>query len=118
MQIKNSVFLVTGGASGLGAATARMAAENGGQVVVADLQAEGGGKVAKESGARLVRPEVTPGARRKAAAGRRVKGVRRLPGVVDCRRCCSGWPRMRRNRSASRCLSRRGWAGRANTRSW
>jgi NAD(P)-dependent dehydrogenase (short-subunit alcohol dehydrogenase family) len=26
MQIKNSVFLVTGGASGLGAATARMAA--------------------------------------------------------------------------------------------
>ena len=32
MQIKNSVFLVTGGASGLGAATARMAAENGGKV--------------------------------------------------------------------------------------
>ena len=45
MQIKNSVFLVTGGASGLGAATARMAAENGGKVVIADMQAELGEKV-------------------------------------------------------------------------
>src|SRR5438067_1240770 len=42
MQIKNSVFLVTGGASGLGAATARMAAENGGKVVIADMQVEAG----------------------------------------------------------------------------
>jgi len=40
MQIKSSVFLVTGGASGLGAATARMAAENGAKVVIADLQVE------------------------------------------------------------------------------
>src|SRR5205823_12887850 len=40
MQIKNSVFLITGGASGLGAATARMAAENGGKVLIADMQAE------------------------------------------------------------------------------
>jgi len=36
MQIKNSVFLVTGGASGLGAASARMAAEHGGKVAIAD----------------------------------------------------------------------------------
>ncbi|HWA39160.1 MAG TPA: SDR family NAD(P)-dependent oxidoreductase, partial [Burkholderiales bacterium] len=40
MQIKNSVFLVTGGASGLGAASARMAAENGAKVVIADLNAD------------------------------------------------------------------------------
>ena len=40
MQIKNSVFLITGGASGLGAATARMVAEAGGKVVLADMQAE------------------------------------------------------------------------------
>ena len=44
MQIRNSVFLVTGGASGLGAATARMAAENGAKVVIADLQPESGEK--------------------------------------------------------------------------
>ena len=42
MQIRNSIFLVTGGASGLGEATARMAAENGGKVVIADLQAHKG----------------------------------------------------------------------------
>ena len=32
MQIQNGVFIITGGASGLGAATARMIAENGGSV--------------------------------------------------------------------------------------
>lgn len=37
MDISSSVFLVTGGASGLGAATARMALEAGARVVVADL---------------------------------------------------------------------------------
>src|SRR6266850_1790797 len=59
MQIKNSVFLVTGGASGLGAATARMAAENGGKVVIADMQADAGEKFAKEIGARFVKTDVT-----------------------------------------------------------
>lgn len=37
MQIKNSVFVVTGGGSGLGAATARMIVANGGKVVLADV---------------------------------------------------------------------------------
>ena len=46
MQIKHSVFLVTGGASGLGAATARMAAQNDAKVVIADMQAEAGAKLA------------------------------------------------------------------------
>ena len=31
MEIKNNVFIITGGASGLGAATARMIVENGGK---------------------------------------------------------------------------------------
>ncbi|MGA8007157.1 MAG: 3-hydroxyacyl-CoA dehydrogenase [Burkholderiales bacterium] len=51
MQIKNSVFLVTGGASGLGAATARMAVEAGGKVVLADMQLEAGEALAKSLGA-------------------------------------------------------------------
>ncbi|HRG70053.1 MAG TPA: SDR family NAD(P)-dependent oxidoreductase, partial [Thauera aminoaromatica] len=42
MKIANSVFLVTGGASGLGAATARMVVEGGGRVVLADLNEEAG----------------------------------------------------------------------------
>ena len=37
MQIQNNVFLVAGGGSGLGAATARMLVDAGGKVVVADL---------------------------------------------------------------------------------
>src|SRR2546428_13582613 len=67
MQIKNSVFLVTGGASGLGAATARMAAENGGKVVIADMQADGGEKLAREIGAAFVQTEGTSGTARTAA---------------------------------------------------
>src|SRR5437667_11980596 len=75
MQIKNSVFLVTGGASGLGAATARMAAENGGKVVIADMQADVGEKLAKEIGARFVTTDVTSEAGGEAADERGLKEV-------------------------------------------
>ena len=37
MEIRDNVFLITGGASGLGAATARLFAAEGGKIVVADL---------------------------------------------------------------------------------
>src|SRR5437870_13645405 len=62
MQIKNSVFLITGGASGLGAATARMAAENGGKVLIADMQAEAGEKLARQLGGRFVKTDVASAA--------------------------------------------------------
>lgn len=39
-NIAGKVFIVTGGASGLGEGTARLLAREGGQVVIADLQAE------------------------------------------------------------------------------
>ena len=42
MDIQGKVFIVTGGASGLGEGTARMLAANGGKVVVADMQADKG----------------------------------------------------------------------------
>ena len=42
MQLKSSTFVVTGGASGLGAATVRMIVAGGGNAVIADLkEAEG-----------------------------------------------------------------------------
>ncbi len=84
MQIKNSVFLVTGGASGLGAATARMAAENGGKVVIADMQAEAGEKLAQELGGRFVRCDVTAEADGKAAVDAAVKGLGGLHVLVNC----------------------------------
>ena len=41
MDIRGNVFLITGGASGLGAGTARMLAQAGGTVVLADLPSVG-----------------------------------------------------------------------------
>src|SRR5688572_889555 len=84
MQIKNSVFLVTGGASGLGAATARMAAENGAKVVVADLQADAGEKLAKEIGGRFARTDVTSEADGKAAVALALKEFGGLQVLVNC----------------------------------
>ena len=59
MQILDNVFIVTGGASGLGAATARMIAANGGKVLIADVQAASGEKLAAELKGRFVRCDVT-----------------------------------------------------------
>jgi NAD(P)-dependent dehydrogenase (short-subunit alcohol dehydrogenase family) len=84
MLIKNSVFLVTGGASGLGAATARMAVENGGKVVIADLQAELGEKLAKELGGRFAKCDVTSEADGIAAVALAVKEFGGVHVLVNC----------------------------------
>jgi len=84
MLIKNSVFLVTGGASGLGEATARMAAENGGKVVIADLQADRGEKLAKEIGGRFVKCDVSAEADGKAAVAMALKEFGGLHVLVNC----------------------------------
>jgi NAD(P)-dependent dehydrogenase (short-subunit alcohol dehydrogenase family) len=59
MQIQDNVFIITGGASGLGAATARMIAAAGGKVVLADVQVEAGTALAAELGGRFLRCDVT-----------------------------------------------------------
>ncbi|XP_055845751.1 3-hydroxyacyl-CoA dehydrogenase type-2 [Episyrphus balteatus] len=53
-MIKNAVSLVTGGASGLGRATAERLAKNGAKVVLADLSTSKGNDVAKELGENVV----------------------------------------------------------------
>src|SRR5687768_18486969 len=60
MQIEKNVFIVTGGASGLGGAVSQMIAANGGQVVIADVQADKGESMARELGAtaRFIRCDV------------------------------------------------------------
>ena len=61
MQIKGSTFVVTGGASGLGEATARMLVEGGANVVIADLQVEKGQVLAAALGrqVRFAKTDVT-----------------------------------------------------------
>src|SRR5512147_688331 len=84
MLIKNNVFLVTGGASGLGEATARMAAENGGKVVIADLQADLGEKLAKELGGRFAKCDVTSEADGKAAVALALQAFGGIHVLVNC----------------------------------
>ena len=84
MQIKDSVFLVTGGASGLGAASARMAVDNGAKVVIADLQ--DGSAYAKELGAnaRFIKTDVTSEADGQAAVDLAVKEFGGLNVLINC----------------------------------
>jgi len=82
MQIKNSVFLITGGASGLGAATARMGAEGGAKVIIADVQ--DGEAFAKEIGARYVKCDVTSEVDGKAAVEAALKSFGGLHVLVNC----------------------------------
>jgi NAD(P)-dependent dehydrogenase (short-subunit alcohol dehydrogenase family) len=59
MDIHGSAGLVTGGASGLGAATSRLLARRGVRVVVADLQEDKGKQLADEIGGAFVHTNVT-----------------------------------------------------------
>lgn len=59
MDIKNASAIVTGGASGIGAAAARKLSERGTKVVVADLNAERGQELAREIGGEFAPVDVT-----------------------------------------------------------
>ncbi|MBO4121318.1 3-hydroxyacyl-CoA dehydrogenase [Cupriavidus gilardii] len=83
MQIRDNVFIVTGGASGLGAGTARMLAEQGGKVVIADLNEAAGTALAEELGGRFVRCDVTSETDGRAVVDTAV-GLGRLAGLINC----------------------------------
>ena len=59
MEIKDKVFIVTGGASGLGAGTVQMLVDHGARVVIADVQDEAGRTLAAERGQTYVHCDVT-----------------------------------------------------------
>ena len=59
MDINGASAIVTGGASGIGAATARLLAAKGAKVVVADLQEDKGNAVATEIGGAFCKVDVT-----------------------------------------------------------
>jgi len=86
MQIAGHTFLVTGGASGLGAATARKLAEAGGNVVVCDVGREQGKALASELGARgvFVQSDVTDETQVAQAIAAAQARFSALHGAVSC----------------------------------
>ncbi len=89
MDIAHKVFIVTGGASGLGEGTARMLAANGATVVIADMQAEKGEAIAKEIGGAFVKCDVTSEADGQAAVAKAVS-LGKLMGLVNCAGIATG----------------------------
>lgn len=85
MQIEQNVFIVTGGASGLGAATAQMLTSAGAKVVLADVQQEAGTALAAElgEGARFVRCDVTSEADGQAVVAAAL-ALGPLRGLINC----------------------------------
>ena len=83
MDIKGNVFIVTGGASGLGEGTAGMLAANGGLVVVADMQVEKGEEVARKIGGAFVKCDVSQEADGRAVVAKAV-AMGKLMGLVNC----------------------------------
>jgi len=83
MDITGKVFIVTGGASGLGEGTARMLAAQGGTVVVADLQEQAGQAVADAIGGRFVRCDVSQEADGQAVVAA-ATALGKLVGLVNC----------------------------------
>jgi NAD(P)-dependent dehydrogenase (short-subunit alcohol dehydrogenase family) len=83
MDIAGKVFIVTGGASGLGEGTARMIVANGGQVVIADMQAEKGAAVAQELGGAFVKCDVSNEADGQAVVAQALS-MGKLMGLVNC----------------------------------
>jgi NAD(P)-dependent dehydrogenase (short-subunit alcohol dehydrogenase family) len=88
MNIKDSVFLISGGASGLGAATARMIVENGGKVVLADMNRDAGAALVSEIGANslFVPTDVTNEEACQSVVETAVSHFGALHGLV----CCAG----------------------------
>jgi len=83
MEIQNNVFIITGGASGLGAATAQMLVEHGAKVVLADVQVEAGEKLAAELKGKFVKCDVTSEADGKAVVEAAV-AMGTLRGLINC----------------------------------
>ncbi|AQV92977.1 3-hydroxyacyl-CoA dehydrogenase [Cupriavidus necator] len=83
MQIQGNVFIVTGGASGLGAGTARMLSEAGAKVVIADLNESTGQALAAELGGQFVRCDVTSEADGQAVVAA-AQALGRLSGIINC----------------------------------
>ena len=79
-RLQDKVVLITGAASGIGATTARLFAQEGAQVVVSDINGDAGQRLADELGAAFVAADVSVEAQVAAAVSCAV----RRHGRLDC----------------------------------
>ena len=86
MEIKNNTVIVTGGASGLGAATVEMLVAEGGNAIIADLTRDAGEALAAKLGkqTRFVACDVTNEKDSGAAVDAAMKEFGGLHGLVNC----------------------------------
>ncbi len=86
MQVRNHIFLITGGASGLGAATARLLVSEGAAVVIADTNRAAGEALAAELGesTRFAFTDVTSEHDAQAAIGLAISSFGHLHALVNC----------------------------------
>ncbi|EPL07021.1 SDR family NAD(P)-dependent oxidoreductase [Pseudomonas sp. CF161] len=84
MQIENKVFLVSGGASGLGAASAEMLVAAGAKVMLVDLNAEAVAAQAQKLGCHSVVADISQEAAAEAAVQATLKAFGALHGLINC----------------------------------
>ncbi len=93
MHIQDSVFIVTGGASGLGEATVRNLHAGGAKVVIADVGVDKGETLAAELGDRVafIKTDITSEADGKAAVDLAVSRFGALHGLINCAGVGPAW---------------------------
>ncbi|MDQ2093085.1 3-hydroxyacyl-CoA dehydrogenase [Rhodalgimonas zhirmunskyi] len=84
MKITETCAIITGGASGLGEATARQFIASGAKVTLLDRDAERGEKIAAEMGASFAQTDVTDEASVKAAIASAKQAMGRVTCAVNC----------------------------------
>jgi NAD(P)-dependent dehydrogenase (short-subunit alcohol dehydrogenase family) len=83
MDMQGNVFVITGGASGLGASTAKLIAQHGGKVVLVDMNEAAGDELARELSGEFVKCDVSQEADGQRVIDAAVK-LGTLRGLVNC----------------------------------
>ncbi|QFT92895.1 Bile acid 7-dehydroxylase 1/3 [Roseovarius sp. THAF9] len=90
MQISDTAAIITGGASGLGEATARHFRAQGAKVTLLDRDAKRGAEVAAEIGASFAETDVTDEASVKAAIATAKDAMGKITAAVNCAGIATG----------------------------
>ena len=84
MEIRDRTFVITGGASGLGAAVAHLLYSKGAGIIIADLDQDNGIAVAKELNGIFIKTDVTSEESVKNLFSEATKAGRTVHGLINC----------------------------------